>query len=74
VSTTGISGPGGGTEAKPVGTVWVAVADERGTHAQEFLFPFDRARHRQVTSQVALDWIRRSLLGEELVAPRYVRR
>lgn len=74
VSTTGISGPGGGSDEKPVGTVWVGVADAAGTHAQSFVFPFDRARHRQVTSQVALDWIRRSLLGEELVAPRYVRR
>ena len=73
VSTTGISGPGGGSDDKPVGTVWIAVAQPGGTHAECFLFPFDRDRHRQVTAQVALDWIRRALLGEEFVAPRYLR-
>ena len=73
VATTGISGPGGGSEEKPVGTVWIAVADGATTHAECFLFPFDRDRHRMLTSQVALDWIRRSLLGEDLVAPRYLR-
>jgi nicotinamide-nucleotide amidase len=73
VSTTGIAGPDGGTADKPVGTVWIAVADADGTVAERFVFPFDRARNRQVTSQVALDWIRRSLLGETLVAPRYLR-
>ena len=76
VAITGISGPGGGTEEKPVGTVWIAVAqspEEGGTHAESFLFPFERERHRQLTTQVALDWIRRALLGEELVVPRYLR-
>jgi len=74
VATTGISGSGGGTAEKPVGTVFVAVAEAAGTRAERFLFPFERERHRQVTTQVALDWIRRSLLGEALVAPRYLRR
>ena len=73
VATTGISGPGGGTPEKPVGTVWIAVATEESTHAESFLFPFERERHREVTCQVALDWIRRALLGEALVAPRYLR-
>ncbi len=74
VSTTGISGPGGGTDEKPVGLVWVGFASAEGTDAQEFLFPFDRQRHRIVTTQVGLDWVRRTLLGEERVAPRYLRR
>jgi nicotinamide-nucleotide amidase len=76
IATTGISGPDGGSDAKPVGTVWIAVARpeaEGGTHAERFLFPFERERHRQVTAQVALDWVRRALLGESLVAPRYLR-
>jgi nicotinamide-nucleotide amidase len=72
VATTGISGPDGGTDEKPVGTVWIAVADGAGTRAECFLFAFDRARHRQLTAQVALDWVRRALLGEALVAPRYL--
>jgi nicotinamide-nucleotide amidase len=73
VSTTGISGPDGGTPEKPVGLVFVGFADARGSEAYEFLFPFDRERHRLLTSQVALDWVRRALLGEERVAPRWVR-
>ena len=73
VSTTGISGPDGGTPEKPVGLVFVGFADARGSEVHEFLFPFDRARHRLVTSQVALDWVRRALLGETRVAPRWLR-
>jgi len=73
VSTTGISGPDGGTPEKPVGLVFIGFADARGCEAHEFLFPFDRERHRLLTSQVALDWVRRALLGEERVAPRWLR-
>jgi nicotinamide-nucleotide amidase len=73
VSTTGISGPDGGTPEKPVGLVFVGFANAVGGEAHEFLFPFDRARHRLVTSQVALDWVRRALLGEARVAPRWLR-
>jgi nicotinamide-nucleotide amidase len=74
VATTGISGPDGGTEDKPVGLVWIAYASADEVHAEEFVFPFDRERHRTITTQVALDWVRRSLLGEERVVPRYLRR
>jgi nicotinamide-nucleotide amidase len=74
VATTGISGPEGGTEAKPVGTVYVALARAEGTHCEHFLFPLDRTRHRQLTAQIGLDWVRRALLGEELVGPTLLRR
>jgi nicotinamide-nucleotide amidase len=73
VATTGISGPGGGSAERPVGLVWVGFAGPAGAEAREFVFPFDRPRHRMVTSQVALDWVRRALLGLEQVAPRYLR-
>ncbi len=74
VSTTGIAGPGGGTDAKPVGLVWVGFSDGDENTAQDFEFPLDRSRHRMATAQVALDWVRRSLLGEERVALRYLRK
>ncbi len=75
VSTTGISGPDGGTEEKPVGTVCVALARKgAATHVERFVFPLDRIRHRTLTAQVALDWVRRSLLGVELVGPSLLRR
>ena len=74
ISTTGISGPGGGSDEKPVGMVYVGVADPDHVQARDFLFPFERPRHRAVTAQVALDWVRRTLLGEEPIATRFVRR
>jgi nicotinamide-nucleotide amidase len=73
VATTGISGPDGGTAAKPVGLVYVALADAAGTHSDHFVFPLDRLRHRQLTAQVALDWIRRRLLGFPLEGPTLLR-
>ncbi|MBW2423762.1 MAG: competence/damage-inducible protein A [Deltaproteobacteria bacterium] len=74
VATSGISGPDGGTPEKPVGLVWIALAQDAGTHADSLVFPVDRSRHRMLSSQVALDWIRRSLLGAELVGPSLLRR
>jgi hypothetical protein len=74
VVTTGISGPGGGTADKPVGLVWVALADGVHTHAGRFVFPLDRSRHRRLTTPLALAWVRRSLLGVELAEPTLLRR
>lgn len=74
VATTGISGPSGGSDTKPVGLVYLALSDGRTTRVEEFVFPFDRERHRQLTSQVALEWIRRALLGLALELPRWGRR
>jgi nicotinamide-nucleotide amidase len=79
VATSGISGPGGGTAEKPVGLVWIAISTSERvgggiTHADSFVFPVDRTRHRGLTAQVALDWIRRSMLGAPLVGPSLLRR
>ena len=74
LATSGISGPDGGTATKPVGLVWIALSTAKATHADSFVFAVDRSRHRLLTSQVALDWIRRSLLGEPLVGPSLMRR
>jgi len=74
LATTGISGPDGGSETKPVGTVFIALARAEGTHCDHFVFPLDRTRHRQLTAQVGLDWLRRALLGAELVGPPLLRR
>lgn len=73
LATTGISGPDGGTPEKPVGLVWIAFASKDGVEAEQMVFPFDRERHRAITAQTALDWVRRSLLGLPRVVPRYVR-
>ena len=73
VSTTGISGPGGGTDEKPVGLVSVGIAWAGGGHVDRFVFPLDRERHRQLSVQLGLDWLRRSLLGLELTGPSLLR-
>ena len=60
---TGVAGPGGGSEAKPVGTVHVAVAGPGGQVAhRRYRFPGDRERVRWFASQLALEMLRRLLL------------
>ncbi|HEV2246449.1 MAG TPA: competence/damage-inducible protein A, partial [Terriglobia bacterium] len=61
IGITGIAGPGGGTETKPAGMVFIAVADERGTEVREFHFPGDRERVRLLSSQFALEMLRRRI-------------
>jgi len=74
IATTGISGPDGETAGKPVGLVHIALAREGAVFADSFVFRMDRARHRLLTSQIALDWVRRTLLGVELVGPKWAQR
>lgn len=61
VAVTGIAGPGGGTSEKPVGTVYLAIAWEQGAKVVLQNNRWDRATFKQVTSQQALDLVRRLL-------------
>jgi nicotinamide-nucleotide amidase len=61
LAVTGIAGPGGGSEAKPVGTVYMALADEKGTAVERQFNPLDRETFKWVTSQQAMDLLRRAL-------------
>ncbi|MEM9406887.1 MAG: nicotinamide-nucleotide amidohydrolase family protein, partial [Acidobacteriota bacterium] len=66
---TGVAGPGGGSDAKPVGTVHLAVSSRGGeTVHNRSLFPGGRDTVRNVSSQVILEMLRRLLLGQELDA------
>jgi nicotinamide-nucleotide amidase len=58
---TGIAGPTGGTTEKPVGLVFIGLADERGTQVREFHFPGDRDRVRYWATQMALEMVRRRI-------------
>ena len=62
VGITGVAGPGGGTEKKPVGLVYVSVADETRTEVVERNYPGDRERIRHWATQQALDLVRRRLM------------
>ena len=61
IATSGIMGPDGGSEQKPVGMVWIALASEKGVKAKKFNFRFDRTRNIEQTAIAALDMIRREL-------------
>ncbi len=63
VGVTGIAGPGGGTEEKPVGTVAIAVSMGSETTARTFRFPGSRDMVRSQAAQAALDMVRRRLLA-----------
>ena len=63
VSITGIAGPGGGTEAKPVGTVFVGLSASGSTAARKFHFAGTRYAIRERSVQYALDMVRRQLQG-----------
>ena len=62
LGVTGIAGPGGGTEEKPVGLVYVAVSDAEGIDWVEKRFAGDRGGIRFYASQQALDLVRRRLM------------
>ncbi len=59
---TGIAGPGGGTESKPVGLVFIALADSEKCEARRFHFPGDRFLIRHLAVQASLDMIRRRVM------------
>ncbi len=61
ISITGIAGPGGGTEEKPVGTVYVGFADENEVKSIKITLPGDRFLIRWRSSQFALNLLRRKL-------------
>ena len=63
-SVTGIAGPGGGTPGKPVGLVWMAVADARGTVAAREIFSGDRTLIRERAAHYTLNLLRLRLLEE----------
>jgi nicotinamide-nucleotide amidase len=69
VGITGIAGPGGGTPEKPVGLVYIALADVAGFKEHTGRFPGDRERIRWFASQTALDMVRRYFLRAPQTQP-----
>jgi nicotinamide-nucleotide amidase len=64
LAITGIAGPTGGTDLKPVGTVYIALADGKECLCRHYTFRWDRRRNKIIASQAALMLLRRYLTGE----------
>ena len=62
LATTGVAGPDGGSEEKPVGTVYVALGNGQETKIRKLFFPSDRETFKQLVAQVAFEMLRRKLI------------
>ena len=74
LATTGIAGPSGGTPEKPVGTVCIAVDSPAGTYSRRYQLWGTRDWIKLLTSQIALDWVRRIQLGHDPTASAILKR
>ncbi len=64
IATSGIMGPTGGTDNKPVGTVWIGVGNKEKTAIKKFHFRFDRTRNIEMTAYTAMNMLRKFILEE----------
>jgi PncC family amidohydrolase len=67
-AVTGVAGPDGGTEAKPVGLTYVAIADAAGADVQRLVWSGDRAANKEASAaavlELLLEWASRTAAGE----------
>jgi nicotinamide-nucleotide amidase len=63
IASSGIAGPEGGTESKPVGLVWIALAGPEGVRAKEFRFGKRRLQNIQVSAMAGLNMLRIALIN-----------
>lgn len=74
IAVTGIAGPGGGTDDKPVGTVWIAWGRAANLHTAHFCYASSRKMFQTMVPAIALDLLRRELAGNaNATVPNYFR-
>jgi len=66
IATSGIAGPTGGTEDKPVGTIWIAVSDNKGVYSKKFIFGDQREQNIQRSSLTAFNMLLRRIDNKEM--------
>ncbi len=64
IATSGVAGPGGGTDDKPVGLIWIAVSGLKGTISKKFMFGKERDINIKRSSIAALNMLRKVLIAE----------
>ena len=74
IAMTGIAGPDGATEDKPVGTACLALANDAGVVSRRYKLWGNRDWIKTLISQLALDWVRRAVLGLPINEASFIRR
>jgi nicotinamide-nucleotide amidase len=74
VAATGIAGPTGGTADKPVGTAYLALAADGNLVSRKYQLWGDREWIKTLLSQLALDWVRRALMGISIAESGFIRK
>ena len=64
LAITGIAGPDGGTDEKPVGTVFLSLASDAGVHVKRYTFSGDRSQVQKMSATMALAWLQRFALQQ----------
>ena len=63
LADTGIAGPGGATQGKPVGLFYLGLSHQAGTYTRKHTFQGDRGQNKQDAAEAALDWLKEYLIG-----------
>ena len=63
LSDTGIAGPGGATQGKPVGLFYIGLSHQGGTYSRKHIFTSDREQNKRAAAEAALGWLKEYLVG-----------